>query len=149
VWPGVWPYAGSVRSPGRSSVAPSKGLHAASGHIGTYRWLHLFVKTFGRLGIALAGGLVRPEIELSLVHVDGGIREDHRAADRETAGVIGMDVRDQDVGDVLGLHAGGTQTIRHLRKLWSEQVTRPGVHENCVAREIDQEGVDRRIQPAA
>src|SRR6202022_4694494 len=45
-----------------------ESLHVAGGRIGTYRRFHLLVKTLGRLGIVLAGGLVRPEIELSPVH---------------------------------------------------------------------------------
>jgi hypothetical protein len=117
----------------------------AGGHVGTYRGLHLLVEAFGRFRIVLPGGLVRPEVEFSLVYVESGVREDHLAADCETAGVIGMDVRNQDVCDVLGLHSGGAQTIRQLGELRSEQISCARVHENCVARELDQEGVNRRV----
>jgi hypothetical protein len=110
-----------------------EGLHTASGHVGTYRRFHLLVEALGRFRIVLPGGLVCPKIEFSLVYADGSVRENHFAADCKTTGVIGMDVRDQNVCDVLGLHAGGAQTIRQLGKLRSQQVARARVHKNCVA----------------
>src|SRR5271170_1652537 len=42
---------------------------------------------------------------------------------RGSWGVIGMDVRDQNVYDVLRLRAGGAQTGRQLGELRSEQIS--------------------------
>src|SRR5258708_38233175 len=82
-----------------------ESLGVAGCQVGTEHRLHLFGEALGRFRIVLPGGLVRPEIEFSLVYADGAAREHHLAADCETAGVIGVDARAQDVSVIFGLPA--------------------------------------------
>ena len=75
-----------------------------------------------------------PEIRLGLVHDDLGIRVMRLAGIVDQAvGVIGMQMRQHDVGDRARLDAGRAQIVRQLAERRLHRVSGAGVDEDDLA----------------
>ena len=106
-----------------------------------------------RLGevVLLVAGLLRirrieEEVDVRLADMQRRLRESLLAGDGEAAGVVAMDVRRQDVGDLVRGDADRLQTVEELASVARpEEFTRAGIDQNLAVPILDQEGVDRGL----
>jgi hypothetical protein len=95
------------------------------------------------------GLLVRrsqPVSDLALVDMKDRVRVDPSVTAHQAAGVIGVHVRDEHIGDLLRLDLGGAQAGRQLVQARAEERAGTCIDEDQAAGQLDQVGVDRGVE---
>lgn len=93
--------------------------------------------------------LVEPVVDFGTCDVDGGPGVDGLAVvGDQTAAVVGVEMGDQDVLDVLRRDPGGGQRLGQVTGVGAERAAAAGVDEDAPTAVLDEEGDDGRMEVA-
>src|SRR4029077_10286602 len=91
-----------------------EGLELSAVHVWLHLWIDLGEESLLRLHPGCGNGLVEPVVHLSFVDVNRRIRKNLRVPIHQAPRMVGMNVSDEDVGNVLRRGPGRAEGLRQF-----------------------------------